>query len=83
MNLLTVCLNELKTHDFWESVDNPSLKKYLDFRFQKGVLKDKKTDLSCISSVTNYPVNCGWQREKTWSVGEHVISFMLAFSATL
>ncbi|CAG8690647.1 13956_t:CDS:2, partial [Acaulospora morrowiae] len=51
---------------------------FLDFRFQKGVLEDKKTEysqyksdldtikgLSCISSVTNYPVNCGWQWEKT------------------
>ncbi|CAG8634564.1 7950_t:CDS:2 [Ambispora gerdemannii] len=83
MHLSTDCLNALKTHEFWKSTDDPSLKKFLDFRFQKGVLEDKKTEysqykseldtikgyysetLSCISSVTNYPVNCGWQWEKT------------------
>ncbi|RGB23292.1 hypothetical protein C1646_677219 [Rhizophagus diaphanus] len=90
MHLLTDCLNELKTHckldvEFWESTDNPSLKKFLDFRFQKGVLGDKKTEysqykselstiksLSCISSVTSYPVNYGWQWEKTMCSVQHV-----------
>ncbi|CAG8766255.1 11664_t:CDS:10, partial [Gigaspora margarita] len=46
MHLLTDCLNALKTHEFWKSTDNPSLKKFLDFRFQKGVLEDKKTEYS-------------------------------------
>ncbi|RIA87204.1 hypothetical protein C1645_740297 [Glomus cerebriforme] len=30
--------------DFWESTNDPSLEKFLDFRFQKGVLKDKKSE---------------------------------------
>ena len=51
MHLLTNCLNELKNHckldaEFWEGTVNPSLKKFLDFRFQKGVLRDKKTEYS-------------------------------------
>ncbi|CAI2191022.1 1543_t:CDS:2, partial [Funneliformis geosporum] len=32
--------------EFWEGAVNPSLKKFLDFRFQKGVLRDKKTEYS-------------------------------------
>ncbi|CAI2194859.1 4547_t:CDS:2, partial [Funneliformis geosporum] len=69
MHLSTVCLNSLKTHDFWESTNDPSLEKFLEFRFQKGVLKDKKSEyqhykseldtiksLCRISSATNYTV---------------------------
>ncbi|CAG8780971.1 7015_t:CDS:2, partial [Dentiscutata erythropus] len=51
MHLSTDCLNTLKTHEFWKSTDNPSLKKFLDFRFQKGVLKGKNGVLSVQNKI--------------------------------
>ncbi|CAG8622165.1 7177_t:CDS:2 [Acaulospora morrowiae] len=44
MYLLPKCVDELKYSVFWESMDEPSLKKFLDFRLKANNLKDKDTE---------------------------------------
>ncbi|CAG8591594.1 8837_t:CDS:2 [Ambispora leptoticha] len=44
MRLLPDCLNAVKYRAFWESTDDPSLKKFLDFRLSAGDLEDMKTE---------------------------------------
>nr|CAG8434536.1 6227_t:CDS:10 [Entrophospora candida] len=42
--LLPECLNAVKYPAFWESTDEPSLKKFLDFRLSADNLEDMKTE---------------------------------------
>ncbi|RUO97010.1 hypothetical protein BC936DRAFT_141123 [Jimgerdemannia flammicorona] len=44
MHLLPKCLEALAFPGFWKDVPVPSLKKFLDFRFSEGDLKDEATE---------------------------------------
>ncbi|RGB25193.1 hypothetical protein C1646_470903 [Rhizophagus diaphanus] len=46
MILLPECLNALKYSVFWQNNDNPSLKKFLDFRFNSGNLENQTIEHS-------------------------------------
>ncbi|CAI2189226.1 19987_t:CDS:2, partial [Funneliformis geosporum] len=42
MRLLSECLNTLKYRAFWESMEKPSLKRFLEFRLKEAIWKAKK-----------------------------------------
>ncbi|CAG8525044.1 23365_t:CDS:2 [Racocetra persica] len=44
MYLLPECLNAVKYRAFWESTDQPSLKKFLDFRLSAGDIEDSRVE---------------------------------------
>ncbi|RHZ77046.1 hypothetical protein Glove_186g27 [Diversispora epigaea] len=53
MNFLPECLDALKYCAFWESTDQPSLKKFLDFRLSAGDLEKKQIEYSRYNNELN------------------------------
>ncbi|RHZ86905.1 hypothetical protein Glove_42g52 [Diversispora epigaea] len=53
MYLLPDCLNSLKYRAFWEKTDQPSLKKFLDFRFSAGDIEETRVEYTRYNNELN------------------------------
>ncbi|CAG8684958.1 318_t:CDS:10 [Funneliformis caledonium] len=80
MILTPQCLNAMNYRDFWERTEEPSLKKFLDFRLRSGYLSDMKTEHN---RYYNELKTLSAHYAKVSEVGEKVQKWISAFKARL
>ncbi|CAG8604660.1 10813_t:CDS:2, partial [Paraglomus occultum] len=77
--LLPKCLDAVKYRDFWESTDEPSLKKFLDFRLSSGDLEDMTVEYARYNKEL---ITIAKYYAETSNVGQRILSWKKAFKAS-
>ncbi|RUP50892.1 hypothetical protein BC936DRAFT_137196 [Jimgerdemannia flammicorona] len=80
MHPLPKCINALQYRSFWESTDEPSLNKFLYYRFSAGNLQEEDTEHSRYTAELNV---IGKYYDEASEVGQKLQKWKKAFKASI